>query len=92
MELKISLKALTRLLYCSTKKGMKAEAEAETVDHSKDFLQVPSTALESVNQQHFVGPDAFSRRIVNRELTPGRLSRRDFRKGWVDVILEMVSG
>lgn len=88
-ERETTLKALTRLLHISTKEGMKAEATA--LRDNTCSVVVPSTALDSVNQCHYVGPDEFSRRIVNRELRPGRLSRRDFRRGWVDVILEMVS-
>lgn len=88
-EAESMLKSLTRLLYLGTKEGMKAHAVSK--NNSQNFsLIVPPTALATVNQHHYVSSVACYRRIVNRELTPGHLSRRDFRRGWVDVVLEMV--
>lgn len=96
-----SLNGLTRLLYQGTQEGFNAVIEAETASVARTRgtsleetevpdADVPSTALDVVNDQRRVGRDECSRRIVNREITPGRLSRREFRRGWVDVVLEMV--
>jgi hypothetical protein len=74
-----------RLLYLGTKEGLSMEKG------NQDFEgEVPSAAISSVNQLHSVSRNLRSRRIVDRELRPGRMSRRDFRKGWVDIVLEMV--
>jgi hypothetical protein len=82
------LAALKLLLYLSTKEGM---AVAEAADSSaSSAIPLPQSLLAILDHQHTIGPDDRSRRIVNRELVPGRASRRGFRKGWVDVTLEMV--
>lgn len=76
-----ALQPLWRLLFKGTKQSMKEVNESD---------ELPPTASALVNQMHRTGRDAYSRRIVNRELRPGKSSRIDFRKGWVDVVLEMV--
>lgn len=81
----IALEPLWRLLYKGTKQGMQEETECA------ESAELPPEASSLVDQMYRTGPDIYSRRIVNREMRPGKASRIDFRKGWVDVVLEMVN-
>ena len=80
-----SLESFKRLLYFGTNEGMRVLALLEEPT-------APKNVFDMIDEQHLVGNSDYCRRIVNRELRAGRCSRNDFRRGWVDVILEMVFG